>query len=143
VEFLPSYSPDGRRILFSSYRSGNSEIYLYERADGTLRRLTDNDACDAHAEFSGDGAKILFHRMVAKREDGGYDFDLHSYDGASGEERRLTSTPHEESYGSWAPDGSWTRDGEYVCFNSERRGTTDIFRMRMKGLDCERAGRAR
>ncbi len=104
-DFLPSYSPDGQSILFNSYRSGNSEIYLYDRFEQTMQQLTNYEGYDAHGEFSPDGSKILFHRQVEERDDGGYDFDLYSYDLASGEETRLTSTPYEESYGSWAPDG--------------------------------------
>jgi|GEM_PF-3336282 len=104
-DFLASYSPDGQSILFNSYRSGNSEIYLYNRSAQTLRQLTDNESYDAHAEFSPDGSQILFHRQVEQRADDRYDFDLYSYDLASGEETRLSSTPYEESYGSWAPDG--------------------------------------
>ena len=104
-DFLASYSPDGESILFNSYRSGNSEMYLYNRSTRTLRQLTDDGSYSAHGEFSPDGSQILFHRQVEEREDGRYDFDLYSYDLASGEEARLTATPYEESYGSWAPDG--------------------------------------
>lgn len=91
--------------MFNSTRSGNSEIYLYTRSIGTLTQLTDNEVYDAHGEFSPDGSKVLFHRMVEEREGGGYDFDLYAHDLESGEETRLTSSPFEESYGSWAPDG--------------------------------------
>lgn len=104
-EFLPSYSPDGQYILFNSYRSGNSEIYLYDRSAKTMKQLTNYAGYDAHGEFSPDGSKISFHRQVKKRADGGYDFDIYSYDLASGKETRLTTTSLEESYASWAPDG--------------------------------------
>ncbi len=104
-DWLPRYSPDGESIVFNSYRSGNSEIYLYDRFEQTLQRLTDYEGYDAHGEFSPDGSQILFHRQVEQRDDGRYDFDLYSYDVASGEETRLTTTPYEESYPSWAPDG--------------------------------------
>jgi Tol biopolymer transport system component len=55
-----AWSRDGSRILFTSYRDGNPEVYLV-RADGTrLRRLTRQPGEDYAADFSPDGRKILF-----------------------------------------------------------------------------------
>lgn len=104
-DYLASYSPDGAYILFNSFRSGNSEIYLYNRESKALKQLTNFDGYDAHGEFSADGSKILFHRMLSARQAGGYNFDLYSYDMASGEETRLTDMAFEESYASWSPNG--------------------------------------
>jgi Tol biopolymer transport system component len=104
ADFLASFSADGTGILFNSSRNGNSDVYLYERAAGTLRQLTDYEGYDAHAELSPDGRRILFHRMVSDRVEGRYDFDLYAYELETGEETRLTWSPFEESYGSWAPD---------------------------------------
>jgi Tol biopolymer transport system component len=57
---VAAWSRDGSRILFTSYRDGNPEVYLV-RADGTrLRRLTRQPGEDYAADFSPDGRKILF-----------------------------------------------------------------------------------
>jgi Tol biopolymer transport system component len=104
-DWLPSYSPDQKSIVFNSFRAGNADLYLYDRSSQELTQLTENPRYEAHAEFSPDGSKILFHRMVGQSENGRYDFDLYSIDIDSGEQERLTQTPFEESYGSWAPDG--------------------------------------
>lgn len=65
------WSPDGRRIAFTSYRdrngrtcfqecSTNGEIYVAD-ADGTdLRRLTTNEADDHSPTWSPDGRRIAF-----------------------------------------------------------------------------------
>lgn len=129
-DFLPSYSPDGQSILFNSYRSGNSELYLYDRSGKTMKQLTDYEGYDAHGEFSPDGSKILFHRQIEQQDDGRYDFDLYTYDLASGEETRLTSMSHEESYGSWAPDG------QRLVFSSdfgEQPGQSNLYIMDTDG----------
>ena len=65
----PSWSPDGKRILFERAPAGTftpgteaqeKDIYVM-RADGThVRRLTDSPGLDEGPEFSPDGTKIAF-----------------------------------------------------------------------------------
>jgi Tol biopolymer transport system component len=44
----PSWSPDGTKIAFTSYRDGNTDIYVMNAQDGSNQtRLTDNAASDA------------------------------------------------------------------------------------------------
>jgi Tol biopolymer transport system component len=42
----PSYSPDGRWIVFTSYRDGNNEIYRMKTDGSQVLRLTENQASD-------------------------------------------------------------------------------------------------
>lgn len=42
----PALSPDGTKIVFSSYRNGNSELYEINFAGTAQARLTDNDLYD-------------------------------------------------------------------------------------------------
>ena len=65
----PSWSPDGKRILFERAPAGTftpgteaqeKDLYVM-RADGThVRRLTDSPGLDEGPEFSPDGTKIAF-----------------------------------------------------------------------------------
>jgi TolB protein len=60
---LPGYvwSADGSKILFTSSRDGNFEIYMMN-ADGSNQvRLTNNSAWDSNAEWAADGQHIIFH----------------------------------------------------------------------------------
>ena len=58
----PSWSPDGRRLAFTSDRDGNSEIYVMN-ADGTGQtRLTDNTLDDGSPVWSPEGNRIAFNR---------------------------------------------------------------------------------
>src|SRR3712207_3445985 len=45
-------SPNGRRLVFSSWRSGNEELYLKTLATGNVRRLTWNVGSDDNASWS-------------------------------------------------------------------------------------------
>jgi Tol biopolymer transport system component len=57
----PSFSPDGKKILFERILSNfNREIYVKDLTTGVLTRLTYNSASDGDASWSPDGTKIAF-----------------------------------------------------------------------------------
>jgi len=53
VDSTPSWSPDGKRIAFTSYRDGkkNSEIYVMNADGSALKNLTNNPAGDMHPDM--------------------------------------------------------------------------------------------
>lgn len=54
----PSYSPNGKRIVFTSDRDGDTEIFKMH-ANGTReRRLTKNDDVDFNPAWSPDGRRF-------------------------------------------------------------------------------------
>lgn len=56
----PSFSQDGKSILFDSNRKGNFDVYIMN-ADGTgTKQLTQNPENDTSSCFSPDGKKIVF-----------------------------------------------------------------------------------
>ena len=58
--FVARLSPDGRRLVYMSNRTGNSEIWLFDLESGEERRLTDNPAQDTPADWAPDGKSVLF-----------------------------------------------------------------------------------
>jgi TolB protein len=43
---FPTWSPNGKKIVFMTRRDGNHEIYVMSRDGSTVRRLTKNPAKD-------------------------------------------------------------------------------------------------
>lgn len=47
----PAWTPDGRRLYFTSWQDGNAEIYSMDASGGNMKRLTANDAADGGAAW--------------------------------------------------------------------------------------------
>src|SRR5262249_56484687 len=60
-DFRPDWSPDGRKIAFTSNREGNPEIYVMN-ADGSdpVRLTFSNGASSNSAHWSPNGNRIVF-----------------------------------------------------------------------------------
>ena len=57
---MPDYSPDGKRIVFTSNRDRQAEIYVMNADGSGQRRLTRKPADDFSPRFSPDGREIAF-----------------------------------------------------------------------------------
>ncbi|TAN21058.1 MAG: PDZ domain-containing protein [Acidobacteria bacterium] len=60
TESRPLYSPDGRWIAFESTRTGNGDLYLFNRTTNELRRLTWDDSLDRLDGWSRDSQWVYF-----------------------------------------------------------------------------------
>lgn len=60
MTFAPRFSPDGREVLMSIERGGNSDVFKMDLATRRLTRLTDNPAIDVSPSMSPDGRRITF-----------------------------------------------------------------------------------
>lgn len=61
-DFAPAWSPDGRRLAFTSRRDGNTDVYLAElgRPPADARRLTTSPGEELSPAWSADGAALVF-----------------------------------------------------------------------------------
>jgi Tol biopolymer transport system component len=125
-DYNPDWSPDRRKIAFTSTRDdGNFEIYIMN-ADGTQQVNISNDpGYDANPAWSPDGSKIAF---VSNRN--GADTEIYVMDADGGNVTRLTQDPADDMAPVWSPDGS------KIAFVSNRDGgNSDIFVMDAGGSD--------
>ena len=107
----PVFSPDGRRIAFSSNRSGSFDIWIMNAYDGKRRmQLTSMGSDERSPKWSPDGKRIAFLAIKQDRTD----IWVYSIDG---EERiNLTNDGASEKYFEWAPSE------ELLVYDSNRDG---------------------
>ncbi len=60
TESRPVFAPDGRRLAFTSTRTGNGDIYVLALDTGELRRVTFDDVNDQLDAWSRDGRWLYF-----------------------------------------------------------------------------------
>ncbi len=86
------------RIVFTSRRDGNSEIYVMDADGGNQERLTNNPANDSDPDWSPDGTKIAFTSF----RDGKRQIYVMNADGSH--LKKLTDT-RDNTDPDWSPDG--------------------------------------
>ena len=88
------------RIVFTSLRGGNPEIYVMDAGGRNQENLTNHPAYDMEPDWSPDGTKIAF----ASDRDGGR-FQIYVMDTDGTNPIRLTDGPGQKRHPNWSPDG--------------------------------------
>ena len=60
-DFAPRFSPDGKKIVMSFAKDGNSDIYTMDLNSRIVERITDHSSIDTSPSFSLDGKFIAFN----------------------------------------------------------------------------------
>ncbi len=126
LEASPRYSPDGKRIVFVSNRSGSDEIWVCgSEGENPIRLTSFRGPLAGSPSWSPDGRQIVFDC----RPEGNADLYVVSAEG--GQTRRLTTDPAEDIV------PSWSRDGRRIYFTSNRSGRLQIWKMAADGGEAE------
>jgi Tol biopolymer transport system component len=124
VDNLPIWSPDGLRILWSSRRGGNFDLYI-KAASGTgpgEKLITMATATGWATDWSRDGKFVLYQRPGDKT---GQDLWIAPQgSGAAGEQQKpfpYLASPFNEANGVFSPDGHW------IAYESDESGRPEVY----------------
>jgi TolB protein len=119
----PSWSPDGKKLAYVSFESGNSNIYVLDLATGS-RQLVESHpkSINGAPAWSPDGRKLA----VALSFSG--NLNIYVLDMGSRQETRITTDNLSiNTQPIWAPDG------QSIYFTSDRSGKPQIYQVPASG----------
>jgi TolB protein len=118
----PKWSPDGKKLAYVSFESGNSNIYVQDITTGS-RQLVESHprGINGAPAWSPDGKKLA----VALSYVG--NLELFVLDLASRQETRLTNSLSIDT------EPVWSADGQTIYFTSDRSGRPQIYQVAASG----------
>jgi len=120
---FPVWTPDSRRIIFSSARGGVQNLY-WQAADntGTVERLTTSPNTQGSTSISPDGSRVLFTEAGPKTN---ADIGMLTLTTPSATVPRpaqaLIQTAFNETNAELSPDGQW------MAYESNESGTNQVY----------------
>ena len=132
VELIPSsraqfdaqYSPDGKRIAFSSLRSGIQGVWISSDDGSDLVQISNSNSVSGSPQWSPDGNKIAFDSRLRDH------WEIFVADVAERKPRKLVTNvsdlirPH------------WSRDGKWIYFRSDEAVRMGVYRCPASGGDA-------
>ena len=123
----PAWSPDSRQLAYVSFEGQKSSIFIQTLRSGNRIQVSSKPGINGAPSFSPDGRKLVITL-------GGIDGnpDIYVLDIDSRATTRLTTNRAIDTEGSWSPDG------RYIYFTSDRSGGPQIYRIPAAGGTPER-----
>ena len=128
--YNPSWSPDGRFIVFSALVGGLSDLFIYDLEESSLRRLTNDAYGDMHPVWSPNGEQIAF---VTDRFSTGLsslmygNYTLATLNPQTGAVREIPAFEKGKHI-----NPQWSPDGKSLYFISDQNGISNVYRRDME-----------
>jgi TolB protein len=123
----PKWSPDGTRIAYVSFESGNSAIYVQNISTGARQLISARaKGINSAPAWSPDGSKLALSLSYSGNP------EIYVMDLGSRQETRLTRSLAINTEPVWSPDG------QSIYFTSDRSGRPQIYRISAGGGTPER-----
>ncbi len=123
---MPRWSPDGKKMLFNSYRDGGTMMYLRDTETGSVRRISGRTGLNIGAAWAPDGSRFA----LTLSPEGDPDIFLMDLNGKV--LKRLTNQLGIDVSPSFSPDGN------RIAFVSDRSGNPQIYVMDLQKGTQER-----
>ena len=121
INLFPSWTPDGKSIIYTSYKDRRPSLYRFELFSGKEAKWS-----PANGRYIGGQASPDGQYVAATLEEAG-NSNLYLLDSNGRPIRRLTSNPGIEVSPSWSPDG------RQLVFVSDRSGSPQIYIIDLNG----------
>ena len=122
----PTWSPDGGKLAYVSFESGNSSIYVQDLGTGSRQVVSNSKGINSAPAFSPDGRRLAMSLSKGGNPDI-YVMDLGS--------RQLTQIVKHFSIDT---EPVWTPDGQSLYFTSDRSGKPQIYQVSPSGGEASR-----
>jgi Tol biopolymer transport system component len=99
----PVWTPDGKRLIYFSYRAGTYDLWSIAPDGSDARQLTEGAADDRDPAVSPDGRFVAF--VSDRGGDGPPAYHIWTLELATGTLRQLTRAAQEDRMPTWSPDG--------------------------------------
>jgi TolB protein len=123
----PAWSPDSRQLAYVSFEGSKSSIFVQTLRTGNRFRVSSEPGINGAPSFSPDGRKLV---VTLGGVDG--NLDVFVLDINSRRTTRLTTNRAIDTERTWSPDG------RYIYFTSDRSGGPQIYRVSASGGTPER-----
>jgi TolB protein len=127
----PTWSPDGKQVLFASDRDGANQLFAITLRDQALQRITNLPAIRGRSDWSSDGQYIVTY----SGEPWNRELYIMSADGSN--TRQLTPSGGNSQGPSFSPDGKWVAFTAYFDNYGDDHGC-EIYIIRIDGTDLRR-----
>lgn len=130
--FPGAWFPDGEKIIFRGSQASEGALQLCTvTPDGSDIRVLFSETGEraTFPDISPDGKKIVF---TLKRTDDLGNPEIYTANTDGSNLRRITNNPAIEGNATWSPDGQW------IAFHSNRDDNFDIYVVRPDGSDLRR-----
>ena len=135
-DYQPDWSPDGRWVIYSSYRNDAVELSVVDLMSGVAKPLLADGAVNVEPRFSPDGRRIVF---VSTRYHGRFHLFTADFNAGALENLERLTGEHESElpryyYSPYDHEINpvWTRDGQGIIYVSNRNriyGTGGFWRI--------------